>query len=90
MVSHAADASTIKFQEGDSKTEETSEASGEAVDTLARTFGEVVRLDGNNLKGKGEAREVQRRIENRLEYLARMYSSDKSKQAQEEDEEEEK
>ena len=42
-----------------------------------------------NVKGKREAREVQRRIETRLESLARMYSSNRAEQAEEEDEEEE-
>ena len=36
----------------------------------------------------GEAKEVERRIETRLEYLARMYSSNKAEQAEEEEEEE--
>ena len=78
-----------KFQEGGSKTEEPSEASTEAVDTLARTFGEVVRLDEDNLERNREAREVHKRIETRLEYLARMYSSDKAEPAEGDDVEEE-
>jgi len=56
---------------------------------LARTFGEAVNITGANTDEEKDAKKVQRRIETRLEYLARMYASNKDTQIEEEDEEEE-
>ena len=83
-----ADAPTRTSQEGDSKARETGKASKEASEALARTFGEVISVAGANAKEPKETKEVQRRIETRLESLARMYASNKARQAEEENEEE--
>jgi len=56
---------------------------------LARAFGEALNISEADVKRDKEAREVERRMETRLRYLARMYASNKDKRVEEEDEEEE-
>jgi hypothetical protein len=75
--------------ETDGLTKETDIASGEVTEALAKSFGKVISGAGASTREKKEAKEVQRRIETRLESLARMYSSNKDRVAGEEDEEEE-
>jgi len=66
-------------------TKETSEISEATRESLAKMFGEKAGDVATDAKGKKEAEEVQRRIETRLRYLTRMYTSNKDKQAEEED-----
>ena len=89
MVRQSAEAPRRISQEPvDIEFEEVGEDSEAAAEVLARTFGEVVGGAGETgLRGKREAKEVQRRIEARLDNLARMFSS-KADQVEEEDEEE--
>ena len=89
LAKQAADESIKISQEGDSRTEEAGEAVEEKAEVLTSTFGEVINVAGDNAKRKKETREVQKRIEARLESLARMFASNKTGQAEEEDEEEE-
>ena len=66
------------------------ETQPEVAEALARTLDEVITVAGeSNVKGKREAKEVQGEIETRMESLARMYVSNKAKQPEMEDEEEE-
>ena len=56
---------------------------------MTRTFGEAISIAETNVKGKKESKEVQRRIETRLQLLSRMYASNKDAPAAGEDEDEE-
>ena len=85
----AAKESASTSQEADSDSEETDKATEKGAEALARTFGEVMSIAEANAKGKKETKEVQRRIETRLHYLARMYASYRDEQDAEEDEDEE-
>ncbi|TET81966.1 hypothetical protein E3J38_02990 [candidate division TA06 bacterium] len=89
VARQTADALISIPQEDDSKIKETEEASKDKAESLTRAFGEALNVAGANAKGEKEAREVERRMETRLRYLAKMYASNKDKQAEEEDEEEE-
>ena len=86
VARHTADAPTGTSREGDSQTKEDGEAPEETGEALAKTFGEVVNAAEANAKGKRGAKEVQKRIETRLESLARMYASNKARQTDEEEE----
>ena len=86
VARQTAEAPAETSQEADSETDKAAEEGGEA---LARTFGEAISVAETDIKGeKREAKEVQRRIETRLESLERMYASNEDKQAEEADEEE--
>jgi hypothetical protein len=67
--------------------EDTVEASEDTAEVLSRTFGEVISDIGADKKALKGTREVQRKIETRLESLTKMFSSNRDKQEEPDDEE---
>ena len=86
-VNQPANARLGTLSGGSGKIEETAaKASGEKTQALAATVGEAVNEAGIDIRRVRESKEIQQIIETRLESLARMYSSNKFKEAGEEDE----
>jgi len=95
MRSRSAEVSIRAFEEAISRVgtagKVTREAAKEVAEASAKTPQEEVIISETGKTGAKEKREdegVQKKIEGRLEFLARMYAANKSKRAEEEDEEE--
>ena len=87
VVKQTIDTLAETSQEGDAKTKETDKASEETDEVLTKAFGGLINITEADANGKREAREVQRKIEARMESLASMFASIKDKPAEEEEEE---
>ena len=65
------------------------EAAKGAAEAPAKTSQEVITGKARKTKASREEEKVEKEIESRLEFLARMYAANKTKRAEEESEEEE-